>query len=68
MNTLNPPVSACRYCQFYDPIGRRGGCCKTLGVSVQAGWQGCQLAIPVFTTGCPRMQEASSQPDKAIVF
>lgn len=49
MEALNPPVSACRYCQFYRPIGRRGGSCQMLGVSVQGGWKGCHLGITAFS-------------------
>lgn len=49
METINPPVSACRYCQFYRPIGRRGGSCQMLGVSVQGGWKGCHIGITAFS-------------------
>lgn len=51
MTAFNPPVSACRYCQHYKPMGRRGGACEMLSVSVQAGWKGCQLAVPTFARG-----------------
>jgi hypothetical protein len=46
-NFLN---SACRYCRHYQPEGRRGGCCKMLGVPVESGWDACVLASPVFET------------------
>lgn len=48
MKAAHPPVSACRYCQFYKPIGRRGGSCEMLGVSVQGVWKGCHLGITQF--------------------
>ncbi|MFB2981159.1 hypothetical protein [Microseira sp. BLCC-F43] len=50
MTAFNPPVSVCRYCQHYKPMGRRGGACEMLNVSVQAVWKGCQLGVPTFTT------------------
>lgn len=49
METLNTPVSACRYCQFYKPTGRRGGSCQMLGVSVQSGWKACHLGTTKFS-------------------
>jgi hypothetical protein len=48
MKSLNLPTSACRYCRYYQPEGRRGGCCQTLGAPVQGNWKACQLAIPAF--------------------
>ena len=68
MKTLNSPVSACRYCQFYNPMGRRGGCCQTLGVTVQGGWQGCQLGIPQFKIPYEYSQEDSQKQAEAIVI
>lgn len=47
MTTLNTPTS-CRYCQYYKPLGRRGGACEMLNVSVQGAWKGCHLAMPLF--------------------
>ena len=41
-------TSACRYCRFYNPEGRRGGVCSQLNVSVKAHWKSCQFACPVF--------------------
>jgi hypothetical protein len=41
-------ISACRYCGFYNPEGRRGGICSQLNVSVKAHWKSCQFAGPAF--------------------
>lgn len=48
MTTINLLSSACRYCQYYKPEGRRGGICKLLGVPVQGSWKACHLSIPAF--------------------
>lgn len=50
MKTLDSsvPVSTCRYCQHYNPTGRRGGSCQMLNVSVQATWKACPLSSPQF--------------------
>lgn len=48
MKSLNLPASACRYCRYYQPEGRRGGCCQTLGAPVQGNWKACGLALPAF--------------------
>lgn len=42
-------TSACRYCRYYQPEGRRGGCCQLLGVPVQGSWKACTLSHPTFT-------------------
>lgn len=44
----NKCASACRYCRFYHPEGRRGGTCEQLNVSVQGTWKSCSLAVPAF--------------------
>lgn len=44
----NKCASACRYCRFYHPEGRRGGTCEQLNVSVQGTWKSCSLAAPAF--------------------
>lgn len=49
MKTKNFLTSACRYCRYYNPEGRRGGICQQLGVLVQGKWQACSLAIPHFS-------------------
>lgn len=51
MQSLNTTVSACKYCQYYKPTGRRGGNCEMLGVSVQGGWKGCHLGTTPFSAG-----------------
>ena len=48
MKSLNLPTSACRYCRYYQPEGRRGGCCQILGAPVQSNWKACDFAIPAF--------------------
>ncbi|MBD2393317.1 hypothetical protein H6G11_03500 [Cyanobacterium aponinum FACHB-4101] len=48
MTHNNHCTSACRYCRFYSPEGRRGGMCSQLGVSVKAHWKSCHFASPVF--------------------
>lgn len=48
MKSLNLPTSACRYCRYYQPEGRRGGCCQILGAPVQGNWKACDFAIPAF--------------------
>ena len=48
MKTPKFLTSACRYCRYYKPEGRRGGTCQLLGVQVQASWKACHVAIPTF--------------------
>ncbi|PPS44815.1 hypothetical protein [Chroococcidiopsis sp. TS-821] len=48
MKNVNFPTSACRYCRYYQPEGRRGGCCQMLGVLVQGNWKACELSLPAF--------------------
>ena len=48
MQRVNQPISACRYCRFYQIEGRRGGSCQRLGVPVQGSWQVCALAVSPF--------------------
>jgi hypothetical protein len=49
MKNANFLTSACRYCRFYQPEGRRGGFCKQLSVPVQSGWKSCALASHPFS-------------------
>lgn len=65
MKTLNPPVSACKYCKYYKPIGRRGGSCEMLGVSVRAAWKGCHLGTPQFAAE-PESYETAQEDCNAI--
>jgi hypothetical protein len=48
MTSCNLSTSACRYCQHYQPEGRRGGECQMLGVPVQGNWKACSLAVTAF--------------------
>lgn len=48
MSASNCFASACRYCRYFTPEGRRGGHCQQLGVPVQGKWKACCLAIPPF--------------------
>ncbi len=48
MSAPNCFASACRYCRYFTPEGRRGGNCQQLGVPVQGKWKACCLAIPPF--------------------
>lgn len=48
MNPLNLLNSACRFCRYYEPEGRRGGMCQQLGAPVQGRWKACALALPTF--------------------
>lgn len=57
MKSLNLPTSACRYCRYYQPEGRRGGLCQTLGAPVQGSWKACGLAIPVFDPAWEGLEE-----------
>jgi hypothetical protein len=50
-------TSACRYCRYYQPEGRRGGMCQQLGVQVQSEWKACVLASPPFTTTWENLEE-----------
>ncbi len=57
MKIVNDLTSACRYCRFYQPQGRRGGMCKQLGVSVKAEWKSCNLASPPFASDWENLEE-----------
>ncbi len=57
MKSLNLPTSACRCCRYYQPEGRRGGFCQTLGAPVQGSWKACTLAIPAFTSAWEGLEE-----------
>ncbi len=50
MKTLNLPISSCRFCQYYQSEGRRGGMCQQLGVPVRATWKACAFAMPTFSS------------------
>jgi hypothetical protein len=46
----------CRYCQHYQPEGRRGGHCHRLEAMVDGQWQACSLAIPAFAMAPEQLQ------------
>jgi hypothetical protein len=50
MSTTRSGISSCRHCFYYQVEGRRGGTCTQLGVPVQACWQACPLAAPLFAS------------------
>ena len=56
MKTLNTVTSACRYCRYYKPEGRRGGLCQQLGVPVRGAWGACSLALPAFAPSWERLE------------
>ncbi|MEM7591481.1 MAG: hypothetical protein AAF383_08165 [Cyanobacteria bacterium P01_A01_bin.83] len=57
MSQINFSTSACRYCRFYEPHGRRGGDCQMLGVSVQSNWKACALASSPFKTTLTKLED-----------
>lgn len=44
MNSSGISVTACRFCQHYNPEGRRGGFCEKLEVPVISTWEACSLS------------------------
>lgn len=63
MKTVNPLVSACRYCRYYKSEGRRGGTCQLLDVSVHGGWKACALTIPAFAPSWENLEDMMNLPD-----
>ena len=57
MKSINLLNSACRYCRYYQPEGRRGGRCQMLEVPVQGSWKVCALAIPTFASAWQGLEE-----------
>ncbi len=57
MKEINFATSACRYCRFYEPEGRRGGCCQMLDVPVQGSWKACSFASPPFKTTLRKLED-----------
>ena len=56
MKKNNFSTSACRYCRFYEPEGRRGGSCQKLGVPVQSSWKACYLASHPFENTLEKLE------------
>lgn len=48
MKSLGNSVTACRFCQHYNPEGRRSGICGKLDVPVSSSWVACSQAIHPF--------------------
>jgi hypothetical protein len=57
MKEINFSTSACRYCRFYKPEGRRGGSCQQLGVPVQSSWKACAFASPPFEVTLKKLED-----------
>jgi hypothetical protein len=60
MKAINCLTSACKYCRYYQPEGRRGGVCQQLGTPVEANWKACRLALPPFAPSWERLEESWS--------
>jgi hypothetical protein len=63
MKPIKFSTSACRYCRYYQPEGRRGGACQQLGAPVQATWKACSLALPPFAPSWESLEDSWSLPD-----
>ncbi|AFY56959.1 hypothetical protein Riv7116_4539 [Rivularia sp. PCC 7116] len=49
MSTLNSSPSSCRYCEYFTPLGQRGGTCGLLNNGlVKSHWKACSFSNPVF--------------------
>jgi hypothetical protein len=57
MKEINFSTSACRYCRFYKPEGRRGGSCQQLGVPVESSWKACAFASSPFETTLKKLED-----------
>ncbi len=57
MKKANFSTSACRFCRYYKPEGRRGGACQKLGVPVQSSWKACILSSSPFTKTWENLEE-----------
>ncbi len=63
MKTIKNLTSACRYCRYYQPEGRRGGICQQLGAPVQANWKACCLSLPPFAPSWESLEDVWNLPD-----
>lgn len=68
MKTVNFLISACRYCQYYKPEGRRGGMCQQLGGRVQGSWESCALGFPVFAPSWEGLEAMMLLPNETPVL
>jgi hypothetical protein len=67
MTSCNLPTSACRYCQHYQPEGRRGGQCQILDVPVQGNWKACSLAVSAFAPNWDLVEEMMSLTSASVL-
>lgn len=56
-------ASACKYCRYYNPEGRRGGQCQQLGAPVLGSWKACSLALPPFAPSWETLEDVWSLPE-----
>jgi hypothetical protein len=68
MKHIKSLTSACRYCHYYKPEGRRGGVCQQLGAPVQGSWKACPLAIPPFAPSWESLEDVWSLPNATPVL
>jgi hypothetical protein len=57
MSAAKSPISACRYCRFYQPEGLHRGKCDRLNASVESDWEACSLSSPAFTPNWDSVEE-----------
>jgi hypothetical protein len=57
MKNIKFLTSACKYCRYYKPEGRRGGNCQQLGAPVLGSWKACSLALPPFAPSWETLEE-----------
>ena len=57
MKKANFLASACRFCRFYKPEGRRGGSCQKLSVPVESSWKACSLCSLPFNQEWESLEE-----------
>ncbi|ARV61651.1 hypothetical protein BZZ01_26230 [Nostocales cyanobacterium HT-58-2] len=67
MKQMKSLTSACRYCRYYKPEGRRGGFCQQLGAPVQSNWKACSLAIPPFAPSWEDLEDVWSLPNTTVL-
>lgn len=63
MKSIKFLTSACRYCRYYNPEGRRGGQCQQLGAPVLGSWKACSLALPPFAPSWETLEDVWSLPE-----
>lgn len=59
-------TSACKYCRYYQPEGRRGGVCQQLGAPVRGSWKACSLALPPFAPSWESLEDVWSLPESGL--